>query len=186
MRGALLAYVLLGGVLLGGTAGCVAPAQAKPASAGTAAVPTAAPTTTIVTRALPTPTPAVARPDKIRVELYEWSIATDPLEFPPGTYTVEVVNMGEKVHALTVTGAGGEEQTRRLKPGQSATLEVTFSGGEYDFWCPIGDHRDYGMMDFVTVIEDAAPQAYHSALDCCRLLLNSDVPYFEEFDNRPR
>src|SRR4051812_29359523 len=69
-----------------------------------------APTVTLPTATpAPLPTPTVSRAQTgstIQVELYEWSIATDPIELSPGAYTMRISNEGQKVHSLTISGPG--------------------------------------------------------------------------------
>jgi uncharacterized cupredoxin-like copper-binding protein len=64
----------------------------------------------------------------------------------PGTYAFEVANDGQVAHALEVEGEGIEEETETLDPGERATLTVTLDGGSYELYCPIGDHKDRGMV----------------------------------------
>jgi LPXTG-motif cell wall-anchored protein len=44
-----------------------------------------------------------------------------------------------------------------VAPGQSATLSFTFTTpGTYDYWCPVGMHRDRGMVGRLTVLAPGA------------------------------
>jgi plastocyanin len=63
----------------------------------------------------------------------------------PGTYAFDVVNEGEVAHALEIEGEGIEEETETLEPGERATLTVALEAGEYELYCPVGDHADRGM-----------------------------------------
>ena len=63
----------------------------------------------------------------------------------PGTYAFDVVNDGQVAHALEIEGEGIEEETETLEPGERATLTVTLEAGEYELYCPVGDHADRGM-----------------------------------------
>jgi uncharacterized cupredoxin-like copper-binding protein len=64
----------------------------------------------------------------------------------PGTYTFRAVNDGQTVHALEVEGNGVEEETAELQPGDSAELTVELTeAGDYELYCPVGNHRDMGM-----------------------------------------
>jgi plastocyanin len=64
----------------------------------------------------------------------------------PGTYTFRAVNDGQTVHALEVEGNGVEEETEELQPGDSAELTVELTeAGDYELYCPVGNHRGMGM-----------------------------------------
>jgi PQQ system protein len=83
------------------------------------------------------------------ITITETDFALDPSSVDleqPGTYAFEVVNDGQVAHALEVEGEGIEEETQTLQPGERATLTVTLEGGSYELYCPIGDHKDRGMV----------------------------------------
>jgi LPXTG-motif cell wall-anchored protein len=48
-----------------------------------------------------------------------------------------------------------------VAPGASATFNYTFTQpGTYDYWCPVGSHRDRGMVGKLTVMAaGSAPSA---------------------------
>ncbi|MFN2471447.1 MAG: cupredoxin domain-containing protein [Gaiellaceae bacterium] len=69
----------------------------------------------------------------------------------PGVYTLHVVNDGDATHALEAEGEGLETETAELGPGESADLKVELKDGEYELYCPVGDHKDRGMTGSVTV-----------------------------------
>jgi uncharacterized cupredoxin-like copper-binding protein len=75
----------------------------------------------------------------------------------PGTYTFEVVNDGQVPHALEVEGEEIEEETETLQPGERATLTVTLAGGSYELYCPVGDHKDRGMVGKAVVAGSGQP-----------------------------
>ncbi|MEB3779009.1 MAG: cupredoxin domain-containing protein [Desulfurococcales archaeon] len=91
----------------------------------------------------------------VKVELYEWGIEMSSREVKPGVKVVfEVVNKGSYTHALEIENKdlGFEAKTRSLRPGETAKLEVTFKEpGEYEVYCPIGNHRGLGMDDMLIV-----------------------------------
>lgn len=75
-----------------------------------------------------------------------------PSRLPPGQYKFRVVNRGIAPHALEIKGPGVQnKRTISLKTGQSADLAVTLTRGTYDFWCPVGNHRQVGMQLYVHV-----------------------------------
>ena len=69
-----------------------------------------------------------------------------------GVVAFQVENAGKVAHALEVEGPGGEVETDRIEPGTDATLKADLGKpGRYEWYCPIGDHRDRGMKDEITV-----------------------------------
>ena len=87
----------------------------------------------------------------VEVALTDFAIEPSALALEPGSYTFRVVNEGGAVHALEVEGPTGEVETEELEPGGSADLAVTLEDGEYELYCPVGDHRDRGMEGTLTV-----------------------------------
>jgi uncharacterized cupredoxin-like copper-binding protein len=74
----------------------------------------------------------------------------------PGTYTFVLRNEGGTTHALEIEGSGVEEKTAEIGPGETAELTIELSEeGEYEMYCPVGNHKEQGMEGSVTV--GAAP-----------------------------
>ena len=98
-------------------------------------------------------TAAPAAGDATSISLIEFAL--DPAAVTldaPGTYTFRAVNDGNADHALEIEGNGIEEETETIGPGESAevTVEIT-EPGEYELYCPVGDHKDLGMDGTLTV-----------------------------------
>ncbi|MDA3630081.1 hypothetical protein [Saccharopolyspora oryzae] len=75
-----------------------------------------------------------------------------PAWFPPGRYTFHAINAGRAVHILEINGPGVDNaKTPVVRPGDAADLTVTLAPGVYDFWCPVGNHRQLGMQLYVRV-----------------------------------
>jgi plastocyanin len=89
------------------------------------------------------------------IEIVETDFALDPADVTvdgPGTYTFRAVNEGETTHALEIEGQGIEEETEEFGPDESAELTVELTEpGEYEMYCPVGNHREMGMVGTVTV-----------------------------------
>jgi uncharacterized cupredoxin-like copper-binding protein len=70
-----------------------------------------------------------------------------------GQVTINVSNDGQTVHSLEVEGPNGDEELPSdLSPGQSGVLSVDLSKpGKYEFYCPIGNHKQLGMKGEITV-----------------------------------
>jgi len=89
-----------------------------------------------------TPEQAVQTVD---ISLFEWGISTNVIEVQEGTIEFLVSNDGNVPHALAITGNGVNDETEVFSGGQSRTLRVQLSPGEYDLWCPVPGHRSLGM-----------------------------------------
>jgi plastocyanin len=86
-----------------------------------------------------------------QVGLRDFSLEPPNLEVDGGTLTLTVVNDGQTAHALEIEGQGVEEETPLLEPGESAELTVELEKGEYEMYCPVGNHRAQGMAGTVLV-----------------------------------
>ena len=88
------------------------------------------------------------------IEISETEFALDPdtIELDEaGTYTFRAVNDGDTTHALEIEGNGLEEETEEIAPGKSAELTVELDEGEYEMYCPVGNHEDEGMVGRIVV-----------------------------------
>ena len=68
-----------------------------------------------------------------------------------GTYTFHLTNAGEFEHALEIDGQGIEEETAVIGGGDSADVTVDLAEGEYEIYCPVGNHREMGMEGTLVV-----------------------------------
>jgi uncharacterized cupredoxin-like copper-binding protein len=94
---------------------------------------------------------AGAEGNETSVGLRDFSLEPSNLEVDGGTLTLTVVNDGQTTHALEIEGDGVEEETPLLEPGESAELTVELAKGEYEMYCPVGNHRAQGMEGTVLV-----------------------------------
>jgi uncharacterized cupredoxin-like copper-binding protein len=89
------------------------------------------------------------------VNVSETDFKLDPSDptVQAGPVSFRVTNDGEVDHNLEVEGPEGEQELEQdIAPGESATLTVDLSQpGTYEFYCPIGGHRDAGMEGEITV-----------------------------------
>jgi len=85
--------------------------------------------------------------------LSEYRLRPKEFEMPKaGSFRFKVVNQGKTVHALEVEGPKGEVETKELKPGAKANLDVDASkDGDYKLYCPVSDHEKRGMTGKLTV-----------------------------------
>lgn len=82
-----------------------------------------------------------------------------------GTYTFHLTNAGEFEHALEIEGQGVEEATATIGGGESADVTVDVAEGEYEIYCPVGNHREMGMEGTLTVGAGSAGAGTDTAED---------------------
>jgi plastocyanin len=88
------------------------------------------------------------------VEIHESEFSLDPDQVTldaPGSYTFRAVNDGSADHALEIEGNGVEEETETVGGGESADMTVELDEGTYELYCPVGNHKDQGMVGRVVV-----------------------------------
>jgi plastocyanin len=68
-----------------------------------------------------------------------------------GSVTVEFANASQVPHAVEIEGNGVEEETETVTAQDAPPLTVDLKAGEYEFYCPVGDHRAEGMTGTLTV-----------------------------------
>ena len=88
------------------------------------------------------------------IEVSATEFAFDPSEITldaAGTYRFVLTNDGGAPHALEIEGNGVEAQTDTIDGGDTAELEVTLDDGEYEIYCPVGNHADEGMVGRIVV-----------------------------------
>jgi uncharacterized cupredoxin-like copper-binding protein len=89
----------------------------------------------------------------LKVSETEYKLDPSDPTVKPGTVTFEVSNDGQVVHNLEVEGPSGEAELEQdLQAGQSAELTVDLNQpGKYEWYCPVGNHRELGMEGTITV-----------------------------------
>jgi uncharacterized cupredoxin-like copper-binding protein len=89
------------------------------------------------------------------VDVSETDFALDPSDptVKAGEVTFNVTNDGQTLHNLEVEGPAGEAELEQdLQPGESGTLKVNLDKpGKYEWYCPVGNHREMGMRGEITV-----------------------------------
>ncbi len=104
--------------------------------------------------------PASGETRTVQVEAQDMRFVPDRIEVPAGTrLLIEVTNADDgDVHDLVLdTG----DDTGRLAPGESATLDVGVVGRDLDGWCSVLGHRRMGMVLTVAVTGGPATAADH-------------------------
>ncbi|MBT2440526.1 copper-binding protein [Streptomyces sp. ISL-36] len=107
-------------------------------------------TTTVTTPATTAPTQRAAQ--TVDVDETDFALKLSETAFAPGTYTFNARNSGRTSHALAISGPGlTPTQTGGLAPGETEKITVTLREGEYELWCPVGNHRAMGMTTRIRV-----------------------------------
>jgi uncharacterized cupredoxin-like copper-binding protein len=70
-----------------------------------------------------------------------------------GEVTFNLKNDGQTAHSLEIEDVNGQDQELEgdVSPGQSGTLKVNLPPGKYEFYCPVGNHKEMGMEGEITV-----------------------------------
>jgi len=70
-----------------------------------------------------------------------------------GDVTFNLTNDGQAPHSLEIEDVNGQDQEIEgdVAPGQSGTLQVNLPPGTYEFYCPVGNHKEMGMEGEITV-----------------------------------
>jgi uncharacterized cupredoxin-like copper-binding protein len=70
-----------------------------------------------------------------------------------GDVTFNLTNDGQAPHSLEIEDVNGEDKEIEgdVSPGQSGTLAVNLPPGKYEFYCPVGNHKEIGMEGEITV-----------------------------------
>jgi uncharacterized cupredoxin-like copper-binding protein len=67
------------------------------------------------------------------------------------TVTLDNPSGNSLPHAIEIEGNGIEEETETIQPGGRASVTVDLRPGRYEFYCPVGNHREQGMEGTLTV-----------------------------------
>ncbi|WP_171074553.1 cupredoxin domain-containing protein [Nonomuraea basaltis] len=89
----------------------------------------------------------------VDVTMQEFSFVVPERELAAGTYTFTLDNAGSAPHAMAIRGPGisGEQQSETINGGEKTQFTVTLQPGNYEVWCPVGNHRAQGMETTLTV-----------------------------------
>jgi len=81
------------------------------------------------------------------------SFSRNDLTAQAGSVTVTLDNpSGNQLpHAIEIEGNGIEEETETIQPGGRGSVTVDLRPGRYEFYCPVGNHRQQGMEGTLTV-----------------------------------
>jgi len=80
------------------------------------------------------------------------SLAFDETELtaPAGPVTIDLDNPASTPHAVEIEGNGVEEASETVSASKTS-VSADLKPGTYEFYCPVGNHRDQGMEGTLTV-----------------------------------
>jgi plastocyanin len=67
------------------------------------------------------------------------------LSTKPGKVTVVLDNPSDLPHAIEVEGKGVEEEGKTVGKGGVSKVTVDLKPGDYEYYCPVDDHKGGGM-----------------------------------------
>ena len=69
------------------------------------------------------------------------------LRVSPGRVTIKLINPSSNSlpHAVEIEGKGVEKESKVIQPGERARVRARLSKGTYEFYCPVGRHKQAGM-----------------------------------------
>jgi len=89
------------------------------------------------------------------VDLTATDFKFDPSEptVKSGEVSFTLKNDGQTEHSLEIEDVNGEdvEIEGDVSPGSSGTLTANLAPGSYEFYCPVGNHKEMGMTGEITV-----------------------------------
>ena len=100
----------------------------------------------------------------LEIVLGEWALSPEARAIRPGRVTFVIRNRGRFRHGFEIGlrrdgGRSGDSddgwESMELRPGQTTTLTLDLSPGEYEIECSVGDHDEMGMRSVLEVREDA-------------------------------
>jgi len=80
------------------------------------------------------------------------SLAFDKTELTAkaGPVTIDLDNPASTPHAVEIEGNGVEEASETVSASKTS-VSADLKPGTYEFYCPVGNHRDQGMEGTLTV-----------------------------------
>ena len=73
------------------------------------------------------------------------------LSTKPGKVTIVLDNPSDIPHAIEVEGKGVEEEGKTVGKGGVSKVTVDLKPGDYEYYCPVDDHKGAGMEGTLTV-----------------------------------
>ena len=73
------------------------------------------------------------------------------LSAKPGNVTIVMDNPSDLPHAVEIEGAGVEVAGDTVMKGGVSKASADLEAGEYEYLCPVGNHKDAGMEGTLSV-----------------------------------
>jgi uncharacterized cupredoxin-like copper-binding protein len=118
---------------------------------GQAATNAAPATQTTQEQTTPTATTPASGRSAVSISATEFKFTPSNVDVKAGQVAFRLKNDGGAPHALEIEGNGIEKETKVINGGQTAVLGVNLKPGKYEMYCPVGNHRQMGMVGEVTV-----------------------------------
>jgi plastocyanin len=67
-----------------------------------------------------------------------------------GSVTLKLVNDSSVPHGIEIEGNGVQEETK-IVTKSDADVTVDLKPGKYEYFCPVGNHKQLGMKGTLTV-----------------------------------
>jgi plastocyanin len=93
------------------------------------------------------------------VVMREFSFTPSDMVVSAGTSRWTLQNAGQFPHNVHIEGNGVSMNVKSDGPvpaGETFTATINLQPGRYDVWCPVGNHRERGMVGELTVAGAAA------------------------------
>ena len=89
----------------------------------------------------------------VDISAQDFSFAPSDPTVKSGEVTFTLTNDGQTAHSLEIEDVDGSDAEIEgdVAPGQSGTLKVNLKPGTYEFYCPVGNHKEMGMEGEITV-----------------------------------
>jgi plastocyanin len=75
----------------------------------------------------------------------------DSLTAKAGKVTIVMDNPSDLPHAVEIEGSGVEVAGETVMKGGVSKASAELEAGEYEYYCPVGNHQDAGMTGTLTV-----------------------------------
>jgi hypothetical protein len=67
--------------------------------------------------------------------------STTSLSARPGRVTLILRNLSDEEHGIAVAGTDIQKESKAVGKGETVSLTVDLTAGDYEFYCPVDDHR---------------------------------------------
>ena len=102
---------------------------------------------------LAAPAAAKAPPARLLVTAKEFSLSLSRTSIKSGPAIIQLQNLGEDAHDLTLKRIGGTRvyRIKTVQPGDVGELDTRLAAGRYKLWCSLANHAALGMRTTLVV-----------------------------------